>query len=57
MVSVGALVPNVAKAEGLQSPRNRDFHFAPTSVKGEAVIDYRDPLTTRDLMSSSFPGR
>ena len=39
--------PNVAKAGGFQSQ----------GVKGEAVIDYRDPLTTRDLKSSSFPGR
>ena len=57
--------PNVAKAGGLQSPRKRDFRFAPTSVRGEAVIGYRDPLTTRvadpvedgNLESSSFPGR
>jgi len=39
--------PNVAKAGGLQSQ----------GVKGEAVIGYRDPLTTRDLKSSRFPGR
>jgi hypothetical protein len=24
-------------------------------VKGEAVMGYRDPLTTQDLMSSGFP--
>jgi len=41
------LNPNVAKAGGLQSQ----------GVKGEAVIGYCDPLTTRDLKSSSFPGR
>jgi len=41
------LYPNVAKAGGLQSQ----------GVKGEAVIGYRDPLTTWDLKSSSFPGR
>ena len=39
--------PNVAKVGGLQS----------LGVKGEAVIGYRDRLTTRDLKSSSFPGR
>jgi len=39
--------PNVAKAGGLQSQ----------GVKGEAVIGYRNPLTTQDLKSSSFPGR
>ena len=39
--------PNVAKAGGLESQ----------GVKGEAVIDYRDPLTTRDLKPSRFPGR
>jgi hypothetical protein len=39
--------PNVAKAGGLQSQ----------GVKGEAVIGYRNPLTTRDLKSSSSPGR
>ena len=43
----GCIDPNVAKAGGLQSQ----------GVKGEAVIGYRDPLTTRDLESSSFPGR
>jgi hypothetical protein len=36
---------NVAKAGGLQSP----------GVKGEAVISYRNPLTTPDLKSSGFP--
>ena len=36
---------NVAKAGGFQSP----------GVKGEAVLDYRNPLTTQDLMSSDFP--
>jgi len=41
------IYPNVAKAGGFESQ----------GVKGEAVIDYRDPLTTRDLKSSSFPGR
>jgi hypothetical protein len=39
--------PNDAKVGGLQSQ----------GVKGDAVIGYRDPLTTRDLKSSSFPGR
>jgi len=39
--------PNVAKAGGLQSQ----------GVKGEAAIGYRNPLTTRDLKSSSSPGR
>ena len=43
----GMINPNVAKAGGLQSQ----------GVKGEAVIGYRDPLTTRDLKSSSFPVR
>jgi hypothetical protein len=37
--------PNVAKAGGLQSQ----------GVKGEAVLDYRNPLTTQDLKSSGFP--
>ena len=62
---ISEIYPNVAKAEGLQSPRKRDFRFAPTSVKGEAVIGYREPLTTRvadsdedgNLRSSSFPER
>ena len=57
--------PNGAKAGGLQSPRKRDFRFAPTSVKGEAVIGYRNPLTMRvvdpvgdgNLKSSNSPGR
>jgi hypothetical protein len=39
------LVPNVAKAGVLQSQ----------GVKGEAVISYRNPLTTKDLKSSDFP--
>ena len=39
------LYPNVAKAGGLQSQ----------DVKGEAVIYYRNPLTTQDLKSSGFP--
>jgi len=39
--------PNVAKAGGLQTQ----------GVKGEAVTGYRDPLTTQDMKSSSFPGR
>jgi len=39
------VIPNVAKAGGLQSP----------GVKGEAVLDYRNLLTTQDLMSSGFP--
>jgi hypothetical protein len=37
--------PNFAKAGGLQSQ----------GVKGEAVVGYRDPLTTQDLKSSGFP--
>jgi hypothetical protein len=37
--------PNVAKAGGLHSQ----------GVKGEAVVGYRDPLTTQDLKSSGFP--
>ena len=37
--------PNVAKAGGLQSQ----------GVKGEAVVVYRESLTTPDLMSSGFP--
>ena len=37
--------PSVAKARGLQSQ----------GVKGEAVVGYRDPLTTQDLKSSDFP--
>jgi hypothetical protein len=39
--------PNIAKAGGLQSQ----------GVKGEAVISYRNPLTTQDLKSSGFPAR
>ena len=38
--------PNVVKAGGLQSQ----------GVKGEAVVGYRDPLTTQDMKSSGFPG-
>jgi hypothetical protein len=37
--------PNVAKVGGLQSQ----------GVKGEAVVAYRDPLTTQDLKFSGFP--
>jgi len=37
--------PNVAKAGGLQSQ----------GVKGEAVLGYREPLTTQDLKASGFP--
>jgi len=37
--------PIVAKAGGLQSQ----------GVKGEAVVIYREPLTTKDLESSGFP--
>ena len=44
---ISSLYPNVAKAGGLQSQ----------GVKGEAVIGYRNPLITRDLKSSSSPGR
>jgi len=36
---------NVAKVGGLQSQGVRD----------EAVVAYRDPLTTQDLKSSGFP--
>jgi hypothetical protein len=39
--------PNVAKAGGLQSQ----------GVKGEAVVVYREPLTTPDLMSSGLSRR
>jgi hypothetical protein len=39
--------PNVAKAGGLQSQ----------GVKGEAVVGYRDLLTTQDLKSSGFPSK
>ncbi|MDX2512855.1 MAG: hypothetical protein QNK25_12475 [Desulfobacterales bacterium] len=45
MVSV--LYPNVAKAGGLQSQ----------GVEGEAVVVYREPLTTPDLMSSGLSRR
>jgi hypothetical protein len=41
----GALNPNFAKVGGLQSQ----------DVKGEAVIYYRNPLTTQDLKFSGFP--
>ncbi len=37
--------PNVAKVGGLQS----------LGVKGEIVVGYLDPLTTKDLKSSGFP--
>ena len=37
--------PNGAKVGGLQSQ----------GVRGEAVVAYRDPLTTQDLKSSGFP--
>jgi 3-keto-5-aminohexanoate cleavage enzyme len=40
------LYPNVAKAGELQSQ----------GVKGEAVVVYRNPLTTLDLKFSGFPG-
>jgi len=40
-----AINPNVEKAGGLQSQ----------GVKGEAVLDYREFLTTQDLKSSGFP--
>ena len=39
--------PGVAKAGGLQSQDG----------KGEAVMHYREPLTTQDLESSDFPER
>jgi hypothetical protein len=42
---VGSVNPKLAKAGGLQSQ----------GVKGEAVISYRNPLTTQDLKSSGFP--
>jgi hypothetical protein len=41
----GLFYHNVAKVGGLQSP----------GVRGEAVVAYRDPLTTQDLKSSGFP--
>jgi len=41
------LNPNVAKAGGLQSQ----------GVEGEAVIVYREPLATPDLMSSGLSRR
>ena len=40
------VILNVAKVGGLQSP----------GVKGDAVVGYREPLTTQDLESSGFPG-
>ena len=39
--------PIVAKAEGNQSQ----------GAKGEAVVIYCDPLVTKDLGASGFPGR
>ena len=39
--------PNVAKVGGLQSP----------DIKGEAAVDFRDPLITQDLKSSDVPER
>ena len=39
------LNPNVAKAGGLQSQ----------GAKGEAVVDYCEPLATWDLEPSGFP--
>jgi hypothetical protein len=39
------IAPNVVKVGGLQSQ----------GVRGEAVVAYRDPLTTQDLKSSGFP--
>ena len=41
------IYPNVAKAGGLQSQ----------GVEGEAVVVYREPLTTPDLMSSGLSRR
>jgi hypothetical protein len=39
------IYPNVAKVGGLQSQ----------GVKGEAVVVYRESLTTPDMTSSGFP--
>jgi hypothetical protein len=44
-IILGLANPNVAKVGGLQSQ----------GVRGEAVVAYRDPLTTQDLKSSGFP--
>jgi hypothetical protein len=44
-IRVGTSDPNVAKVGGLQSQ----------GVKGETVVAYCDPLTTKDLKSSGFP--
>ncbi len=43
---ITVLHPIVAKVGGLQSQ----------GVDGEAVVIYREPLTTLDLESSGFPG-
>ena len=45
-LQTGQIDLNVAKVGGLQSQ----------GVKGEAVVIYRNPLTTQDLKSSDFPG-
>jgi hypothetical protein len=41
----GGIHPNVEKVGGLQSQGG----------KGDAVMYYREPLTTQDLKSSGFP--
>jgi hypothetical protein len=41
------MYPDIAKAGGLQSQ----------GVNSEAVISYRNPLTTQDLKPSGFPAR
>jgi hypothetical protein len=46
LYKIWAVNLNVAKVGGLQSQ----------GVKGEAVVGYREPLTTQDLESSGFPG-
>jgi len=45
LMNIHIVIPNVAKVGGLQSQ----------GVEGEAVVIYREPLTTQDLMSSGFP--
>ena len=55
------LTPALQKSEGVRVKTHTEtFKIRQVipqsgSVKGEAVLDYRNPLTTQDLKSSGFP--
>jgi hypothetical protein len=53
--NIWCIHPNVAKAGGLQSPRQRDFAALNKATEGEVVVLYFESSATQNLKFFGFP--